>query len=77
MSTERLTCQDCRFWEEHEPEDWIGICRRHAPTALTRITTDDGKLPLEVEARWPMTTNEDWCGDFSPTVPPERPAASS
>lgn len=43
-------CADCHFWDVVPDEDGhvLGLCRRNPPTY-------DG---------WPMTSGEDWCGEF-------------
>lgn len=68
MQTEksRQLCEGCRFWERHEKHanGYYGFCRRHAPPAVTIATAG------EFEARWPMTHESEWCGDWrTPMVP--------
>lgn len=51
-----MTCQTCVYWRQHEDQP-IGACRRYPPQlALTQGT-------LLVTAQWPMTSQEEWCGE--------------
>jgi len=47
-------CDRCRFWDIEAEEDRPdrGWCRRRSP----RIATG--------RARWPITREDDWCGEF-------------
>ena len=59
-------CAGCRFWErrEHGATGWSGFCRRHAPPAVTI------SAPGEFEARWPVTHESEWCGEWRcPMIP--------
>jgi hypothetical protein len=48
-------CSNCYSWEELEDHQ-RGRCRRHAPTpSLSGL-----------EALWPITRADDWCGQFEP-----------
>lgn len=54
------TCMFCAFWNRNKtPTDAFGQCRRHAPLAVKK--TGDR---LSTAKRWPVTHEEDWCGDF-------------
>lgn len=61
LGEDRMKCTTCRFWKrtgEHSPR---GLCRRNAPTDVT------GGI-------WPVTRDEDWCGEYKPVEPrPEPP----
>jgi hypothetical protein len=52
-------CDNCLYWTSKpgEARQDIGICRRHAPSA--------GVVPVanEYNVVWPMTSEEDGCGD--------------
>lgn len=62
------TCESCRFWDKEAHEgDAAGYCRIHAPTiAWGQIERDpeDGHLAV-----FPMTNDDDWCGDHQPKLP--------
>lgn len=47
-------CATCRWWAPVLRKH--GECRRHAPAVAAHINSD-------AETHWPMTTNEDFCGD--------------
>ena len=52
-------CETCRFWETYsDPES--GRCRRNAPSVPW--PSPGGKELLD-DTVWPMTLNEDWCGE--------------
>lgn len=55
MSDER--CETCRFWKRDEmfPESTYGECRRYPPT---------GNINLSESSWFPLTVNEDWCGEW-------------
>jgi hypothetical protein len=42
--------------------DEFGFCRRYPPqVVVTRSGEDD-----EIESRWPLVDDDDWCGMFYP-----------
>jgi len=57
-------CGSCKFWEsagaipgqQGECQEQHGRCRRHAPTLVMIGTLQ--------QARFPMTSELDWCGDW-------------
>lgn len=51
-------CDRCRFWDTSEftPPSEYGHCRRFPPPTVTV-----GEHP------WPVTAEDDWCGEFRPT----------
>jgi hypothetical protein len=56
-------CVDCVFWEAiNDLDDRVrgGYCRRHAPRPVSALRRDAG----EVEANWPVTEPEDFCGEY-------------
>jgi len=60
MSTNRITCQDCSFWDyQGEGETDRGACRRRAPVPMAEDLTG------AASAFWPDTRASDWCGDAS------------
>lgn len=48
-----VVCGDCAYWERNG--DGTGECRRRTPAF---IDVDDGNCRV-----WPMTFDDDWCGD--------------
>ena len=56
------SCATCRFWYPLPgvPVDYPGgYCRRRAPG----IATNNWQ-----SAEWPLTINEDWCGEYAQIV---------
>lgn len=48
-------CKGCKFWLKCEGEDYewdYGFCRRYPPSP------DD---------KFPVTDNDNWCGEFKPS----------
>ncbi len=72
--TERTeTCQNCRWWDQWTDHPNQGLCRVAAP-ASTNVTDD----PEEASPRglgwcsypeWPVTYDNDWCGEFAARTP--------
>ena len=60
-----LTCADCVYWEAFVEGlgGNYGFCRRHAPPAVTVAKA------AEYEARWPLTEESEWCGEYRPHSP--------
>ncbi|WP_035613296.1 high-potential iron-sulfur protein [Haloferula sp. BvORR071] len=62
MSTTTKTaakaCKNCAFWNPQE--EGHGECRRHAPHTVAFDVDEE----VHFESVFPMTTGEDWCGDF-------------
>lgn len=53
------TCEACCYW--NELEDSSGECHRHAPQTIAFEAEEE----LRLESMFPMTANDDWCGDFA------------
>lgn len=51
-----LLCTTCRWW--YRLDDESGECRRHPPTVV----------PIFAEAMscWPITHDDEWCGEWQP-----------
>jgi len=45
-------CQYCRFWEQPDPDQGIGYCRRYPPNTK------------EQEDEFPVTGINTWCGEY-------------
>lgn len=55
------TCQSCQHW--NATNSGKGECRRRAPQAVVFNVADEVKF----ESRFPVTSSDDWCGDFDPS----------
>jgi hypothetical protein len=78
-----LRCATCRFWkavEDQEGEDLRGECRRlpptfNAPAARRWFVSWSGEHADAMgredysEGFWPLTWDDDWCGEHQPTPP--------
>lgn len=54
-------CGNCRYWEEQSVDIApLGECRIHAPT----VRSDD-QVIKEMLGAWPITCEDDWCGQFA------------
>ena len=52
------TCSDCDFWEQRmRPHHKQGQCRRRSPTWTSSYSGE------EELRRWPLTFDNDWCGE--------------
>jgi hypothetical protein len=61
--TNTPACRSCRWWDGW-PGDDAGFCRRHAPKPLPLIIVQDEAGDDHAEAIWPITTHDDWCGEY-------------
>jgi hypothetical protein len=57
-------CSSCRFWESPWEKAEIGLCRRYAPRPSRRDGVGCG-------ADWPMTSEDDFCGEHEPKQQPD------
>jgi hypothetical protein len=72
-----VECENCRFWERPyiRINPHIGRCKRNAPRPMShyQITAFAGDDPegdrsaeeLGLYVYWPVTSSDDWCGEFS------------
>lgn len=60
-----MKCETCKFWKKANEPMTIGECRRHAPKAIGWVggNDDEDRIP-PVVAVWPVTTNDDFCGEW-------------
>jgi hypothetical protein len=61
------TCWTCRFWTRNNGRtttDTDAECRRHAPRPT--LYRDEGGETPAINAAWPATDSDDWCGDHLP-----------
>ena len=56
-----LSCKNCYFWEEGLN---CGDCHRYPPV----INFDVQDEEIGYETLYPITTQDDWCGEFRPTL---------
>lgn len=64
-------CGVCRFWRrKHGADEEFGKCRRNAPSVAIIDPQKPGNENLgisrDLEALWPGTFEEEWCGEFQP-----------
>lgn len=61
---EQMQCKTCRFWRK--PMDRIsGECRRNAPKPIGWVAGNDDEENIpRVEAVWPVTFDDDFCGEW-------------
>lgn len=62
-----MRCDDCKFWLKFETESAKdGQCRRMPPQNVGESTWKQSEYVyiIEAETLWPVTTCDDWCGEF-------------
>lgn len=58
-------CENCKFWEPIHDADGVvrnGYCVRYAPSPKVVARDGLGFLP-ELNAVWPITAPDDFCGE--------------
>ncbi len=68
MKDSKGRCPDCCWWEpdgmHEQPNDEgelpVGFCHRYPPHSTGSLLQEDGQ-----DEDWPLTTLEDWCGEFT------------
>lgn len=55
-----LLCLTCRWWFDLDGEQ--GECRRHPPTVVP--------IFAEAMSSWPITHDDEWCGEWQPVGRP-------
>ena len=55
------TCAACRYFEVFE-DGVVGHCRRYPPPEAGGMDIDTLDY---IESRWPIVSNEDWCGEWT------------
>ena len=78
-------CSECRFWLNWDSEMTnLGECHRFPPRMLAVQRPDaEGESAATVrpnDGGWPLTSPDDWCGEFqrpSPRAGESRPASSA
>lgn len=61
----RGTCSVCKFWVSKDPN--YGDCRFNPPVVIA-VSPEQ-----YLEARWPRTEPDDWCGKFEQGRSSEEP----
>jgi hypothetical protein len=63
-------CEACKFWNETGGSDsgLVGECHRNAPSPILCEKPVDSNFRY---ALWPVTADQQWCGDFE-----KRPMAT-
>ena len=67
-------CFDCRYWQRDEETPDRGECAFHPPVIVEcllkrKMKTQDGDdavLCIEWATRFPVTSEDDWCGHHLP-----------
>lgn len=70
-------CNTCKFWDRFGDRPTIGLCRFHAPLAVSVSPKPETTItPLSdfshLDAQWPSCKSDDWCGEWDRRV--ETPA---
>jgi hypothetical protein len=58
-------CGGCRYWAKKAGEKARGECRRRAPAPANADDANEEGWPT-YGAAWPLTFDDDWCGEFKP-----------
>ena len=56
---EDQSCNSCRFWDKFPKTYGLGQCLRQPPTPLLVQLS-----PMLIEARYPPTNENQWCGEY-------------
>ena len=59
-------CVNCRYWRADRTDPEVGYCKRYAPRPSMGaiIRHDSGTAETVDHAIWPLTMDDDWCGQF-------------
>ena len=60
-----IQCSTCKFWDKLGDNPSTGLCRYHAPMASAM---DPLAEVSHMDAHWPRSTKEDWCGRWDRKV---------
>jgi hypothetical protein len=64
-AAETIACLSCKWWDaltEFDPaKGSVGCCIRYAP----RPATGEAPAGGEVNVIWPITRDNDWCGEYT------------
>lgn len=61
-------CKKCHWWQQYslpwnaDHPDNLGECRRYPP-----------QVNGEQQGAWPLTLEQEWCGEFSPATVQREP----
>ena len=57
-----INCETCKFWQQGDSEiPSMGLCHRYAPRP---VVSHPVKGPESMDAIWPRTKDEEWCGEW-------------
>ena len=81
------SCETCLFWVASDSDDYRvgpaddcdhpghGMCRKRAPVGLAAsVWTVPRPYEEYLMGYWPMTYQENWCGEYRPAFPDANPA---
>ena len=61
--TDEMVCGSCKFWDRRSGV--AGRCRRNAPKPMGWVEGNDDEENIpRVEAVWPVTFDDDFCGEW-------------
>jgi hypothetical protein len=60
-----MKCDTCKFWDQENVVTSAGLCRRYGPRPAERPPLEK---PEVMDVGWPMTTGEDWCGEWEAKI---------
>ena len=69
------TCSDCRWWNELATNEKraTGACRINPPVAVVAVKWVPkwfgSVTKMRWHAEWPVTDEDDWCGEHQPKEP--------
>jgi hypothetical protein len=64
-----MECEACKFWEEDQQLPEMGFCHRYAPTPKGHNPMGEDE---SIDAIWPRTKKQEWCGEWSAKVEVEE-----
>jgi hypothetical protein len=65
------SCKTCKFWvrqrqSDPDPEFAVGKCQRFPPHIVSVAETKlHSLLPRPIDVEWPLTSCNDWCGEWA------------
>lgn len=71
-------CKTCRWWDvlgSVGADRKQGQCRRNPPMMAGQIGDNVGMSEIQ-DARWPLTSIVDWCGEYKPPPDSANPPPS-
>lgn len=56
-----MPCSNCRFWDNKDAPESIGICRRYPPVFVGQES--EHEIPFAPQFAFPLTYAVDWCAE--------------